>query len=172
MQWPSELTYAQIERITEETTRAGCAFDPIACYEGDGNPMELLGEWAKFAGNTRTSIVVLFWWVNDCEGADEAELKAKLKEFNAILAGDTINEGRIAFEKALDRFSMAAGRNRAFGRVAEKSRLAADQMMETSAREFEKISIDAVLQMAGGDVKSGDSPAESDSTPADTPTGS
>jgi hypothetical protein len=45
-------------------------------------------------------------------------------------------------------------------------------MMETSAREFEKISIDAVLQMAGGDVKSGDSPAESDSTPADTPTGS
>lgn len=170
--WPSELTYAQIERITEETEKAGCKFDPIACYEGNGSEAEALGEWVKFAGNTRTSIVVLFWWTFPADEKDPAVVAEKMTAFKEALVGDQINEGRIAFEKALDRFSMAAGRNRFFGRLAEKVRLAADQMMETCATQMEKISVDAVLQAAGGGVKSGDSPAESESTLEPTPTGS
>ena len=167
MKWPSELTYAQIERITDET-----GFDPIACYEGDGNALEVLTEWTKFAGNTRKSVEVLFWWTFPAGETDEEVVKAKLAEFKEALIGDAINEGRVAFEKALDRFSLAAGRNRAFGRVAEKARLAAELMMETSAKEWEKVDVDAVLQMATGDVKSGDSPVASESTPDATPTGS
>lgn len=171
MDWPTQATYAQLERIADETKQLGVPFDPFVCYE-NANPAEQIAEWSKFIGNTKTSIIVLFWWTFPASETDPNEVKVKFDAFKEAMAGNEIEQGRLAFERALDAFSTAAGRNAAFGKMAEKIRLAADLAMTTNAETWNKVNPEALCQVAGGDAKSGVSLEGAESTPDPSPTGS
>jgi hypothetical protein len=171
MDWPTQVTYAQLERIADETKRLGVPFNPFACYENQV-AAEAIGEWNKFFGNTKTSIVTLFWWTFPAGETDASAVESKFREFKEAIVGDQIKQGRLAFERALDAFSTAAGLNAAFGKMAEKVRLAAEMAMTTNAESWDRLTPEALCQVAGGDAKSGDSPAGAESTQEPTPTGS
>lgn len=165
MDWPSKLTFGDIERIKQETGKieGKKAFDALKlleCHEDQARLDERFNEYLRLMNDPMLCIAVLFWWKNGDLGEVEADdANEKIAAFR-IAVGDPeeMHRGVLAFEEALGFFIQAMTRNKTFGAMMKKARVTGEVLSKEVEEQIANLPVPSLEDLSA--ESAGGSPAE------------